>query len=151
MRKEIFFSILLALQFIVGCVPRSLEPNAKKVVIIYNQSTMAKSCEFLGKIFNSDVHGKKLHFTLGLEKNLKTDDLNFLKNEGAKLGANLVVFEEHHTSIERYHPQPGHITDISIHAIYAKAYRCPPNLIKSMEQLNEYHHAYKNPVITKNN
>ncbi|HHF7368331.1 TPA: DUF4156 domain-containing protein [Legionella bozemanae] len=152
MMKGIFFSIILTLQLIVGCVPRSLEPNAKKVMIIYNRSTkMANSCEFLGKISNSDVHGKKLQFTLGLEKNLKTDDLNFLKNEGAKLGANLVVFEEHHTSIERYRSQPGHITDISIHAIYAKAYRCPPNLLKNMEQLNEYHQAYKNPVITKNN
>ncbi len=144
--------LFLTLQVIVGCVPRSLEPDAGKVVIIYDKRAKAlKSCQFISNVSNSDVHGKKLQFTLGLEKNLKIDDLNFLKNEGAKLGANVVVFEEHQTLIKRYHTLPSRTTDISMHIIYAKAYQCPRYLIKNIQQLNEDHNVYKNPVLTKNN
>ncbi|HHX3354891.1 TPA: DUF4156 domain-containing protein [Legionella anisa] len=144
----IFF---LTLQVVVGCVPRSLEPDAVKVVIIYGQNTkMPKPCKPLGKISNRDVHGRKLQFSLGLEQNLKIDDINFLKNEGAKLGANVVVFEEHQTLIERHHALPGRTTDISMHVIYAKTYQCPSNLINKMQkQLNGVHNVYKNPVVIK--
>lgn len=97
---------------------------------------------------NKDVHGELLQFSLGLEQNLKKDDIRFLKNEGVKLGANVVLFEKHQTLIERRHNLGRH-TDISMHVIYAKAYQCPSHLINNMRQTSTDYSVYENPVLIK--
>lgn len=139
---------------IVGCMPRSLAPGAKNITIIYDQNTrILTGCKFLGKISGKDIHGKKLQFTWGLEKNLKIDDVNFLKNEGKKLNANVVVFEKHQTLIKRYQTfAPNRHTDISIDSIEGSAYRCPSQMMPSIKHFNAINYSiYENPVLIKGN
>lgn len=144
--------IFLTLNAIIGCVPRTLEPDAKNVAIAYDQNNqIAKTCQFLGKVSNKDVHGKELQFTWGLEKNLEIDDINFLKNEGLKLGANVVVFEKHQILIERHNRAGGRHTDISMHVIEGSAYRCTSQMISAINKSNiTKQTVYENPVVIKN-
>lgn len=151
--NKVIFSVIIFLiaSMMIGCVPRSLEPGAQNVAIFYAKSNqIPRNCKFLGKISNKDVHGEKLQFTWGLEKNLEADDINFLKNEGLKLGANVVVFEKHQTLIERHQHGPRH-SDISAHVIEGSAYLCPWRMISSIKQLNATKQkVYENPQIIKN-
>lgn len=136
----------------IGCLPRSLKPGAKNITILYDQHNKnLKSCTFLGKVSGQDVHGKKLQFTWGLEKNLEKDDINFLKNEGKKLNANVVVFERHQDLIKRYQVfVPNRYTDISIHSIEGSAYRCPSQMMSSIKRSNALNDSvYEKPIIIK--
>ncbi|KTD71732.1 outer membrane lipoprotein [Legionella steelei] len=154
MNQIIFSMIVFALSILVGCMPRPLEPDAKNITIIYGQNTqIAKNCKLLGKISGKDVHGMKLQFTWGLEKNLKKDDVNFLKNEGEKFNANVVVFEKHQTLVKRYYTlSPNRHTDIEIHSIEGSAYRCPSHVLSTIKRLNTITHSvYEKPVIIETN
>lgn len=138
----------------VGCVPRHLKPGAKNITVLYDQNTQnLKSCKFLGKISGKDVHGMKLQFTWGLEKNLKKDDINFLKNEGKKLNANVIVFEKHQNLIERYQTfSPSRHTDIEIHSIEGSAYHCPSQMMSSIKRFDTLNYSvYEKPVVIKGN
>lgn len=154
MNQTLFSMIVFAMSILVGCMPRPLEPNAQNITLVYGQNTqISEGCKFLGKISGKDIHGLKLQFSWGLEKNLKKDDVNFLKNEGEKLNANVVVFEKHQTLIKRYYTlSPNRQTDISIHSIQGSAYRCPSSIISTIKQLNIMNHSvYEKPVIIENN
>lgn len=153
MNKTIFsITIFFILNTVVGCMPRHLEPDAKNITIVYDQNTrIVKNCKFLGKISDEDVHGTKIQFTWGLEKNQILDDINFLKNEGRKFNANIVVFEKHQTLIKRYqHFSSIRHSDISIHSIEGSAYLCPTQMIATIKRLKIVNHSvYENPVIIK--
>lgn len=139
---------------IMGCVPRHVEPGAKNITILYEKNTQPlNDCKFLGKISGKDVHGMKLQFTWGLEKNLKKDDINFLKNEGEKFNADTVVFEKHQTLVKRYYTlSPNRHTDIEIHSIEGSAYRCSSQIMPTIKRLNTINHSvYEKPVIIENN
>lgn len=138
----------------IGCVPRSLKPGAQNITIIYDHTIQnLKSCTLLGKISGKDVHGEKLQFTWGLEKNLKKDDINFLKNEGKKLNANVVVFEKHRNLIKRYQLwSPSRHTDISNHTIEGNAYRCPSQMMSSIKRFDTLNNSvYEKPILIKGN
>lgn len=155
MNKAMFSMIVFMITgILVGCVPRHLEPGAQNITLLYDTNTQnLTACKFLGKISGKDVHGMKLQFTWGLEKNLKKDDLNFLKNEGRKLNANVVVFEQHQNMIKRYYTlSPNRHTDIEIHSIEGSAYRCPSQIMPTIKRWNTINHSvYEKPVIIENN
>lgn len=120
-------SLILSISlFIYGCGPRSLRSGAENVQIYSYHAH--KSCRFLGDIINPSVH-KNLNLSSSIE-DIQKDDMNFLKNEGARLGANVVIISNHHTyqtKIKRYGRQiilKGDLT-INEHYIEAKAYICP--------------------------
>ncbi|MGM9451979.1 DUF4156 domain-containing protein [Legionella bozemanae] len=155
MNQSIFLMIMFfIISTTIGCVPRTLKPGAQNITILYGQNISdLKSCTFLGKISGKDVHGMKLQFTWGLEKNLKKDDINFLKNEGEKLNANVVVFEKHQNLIKRYQLwSPSRHTDISIHSIEGSAYRCPSQMMSSIKRLDTLNDSvYEKPILIKDN
>lgn len=94
-------------------------------------SYATQNCTFLGNISNRSAHeNADLKTSL---KDLSDDDNHFLKNAGAKLGANVVVFSSHGSSkyTDRYLPSSytgsgrGKETAIYTHSISGKAYNCP--------------------------
>ncbi len=146
--KNIFFSLsaLLISGFIVGCAPRSLNAGAENVHL--SDYMVPKSCKFMGDIMNSNVHGD-----LYLESSiadLQKDDINFLKNEGAKLGANIVILTSHvshETKIKAYGKTPRSIT-VNEHSVIAKAYRCSSALMPaSGKSLNTHVKISETPLI----
>jgi len=152
MTKALFsFVFTLTILLITSCVPRSLEPGSERVTVIApSKMQPPKNCRFLGKISNSDVHGKELQFTWGLEQNLKLDDINFLKNEGKKLDANLVILNKHQTLIKRY-GRGNRQTDVSLHVIVASAYSCPQEDIGTIKKpQTNISSVYETPIIIKN-
>lgn len=114
--------VFLISGLLVGCAPRSLNTDAENIHI-YN-SRAPKSCKFLGNIMNSSVHSD-LNFSSSTA-DLQKDDINYLKNEGAKLGANVVVLVSHtsyETTRKGFGKRPTTIT-FNEHSIVGRAYRC---------------------------
>lgn len=118
--------ILLSISSVAGCLPRALAPNAEKIEVLpsSNYDAMLKNCKFLGQISGKNIHGESTYFASS--DKLEADDINFLKNEAAKLGANVVLFAQHqaistpHTSASR----KAYYTE-TIHTIQGSAYLCP--------------------------
>lgn len=75
MNKSIFLMLIFfMMSTTIGCMPKSLKPDAQNITILYDQHNKnLKSCTFMGKISDKDVHGKKLHFTcyMGLRKKFR--------------------------------------------------------------------------------
>ncbi|HAU1314189.1 TPA: DUF4156 domain-containing protein, partial [Legionella pneumophila] len=71
-------------------------------------------------------------------KDLEKDDNNFLKNEGAKLGANVIVLVTHtpREFHKRYVRGSKNLTTINIHSVIANAYYCPYVKIDQLQQRN---------------
>lgn len=122
---------ILMIELITSCASRELTLGAEKV---YLYSQPPKSCKFLGYITNPNVHGNS---ALGASnQDLKKDDINFLKNEGSKLGANVVVLNTHtRNEIKRRAGGKTPIYTTSIeHNVSASAYLCPPSMLHKAKQ-----------------
>lgn len=133
--QRIAYSLLVILMIVLiaGCGPRKLNPGTENIYL-YPQAP--KSCKFIGYVTDSNVHGN-----MDLQssaQDLKKDDINFLKNESARLGANVVVLGEHNTNVvqrsrggknAKYYPYYKH-------NINANAYLCPPEIIQKSKQDN---------------
>ena len=141
--NKLFFSLptFLISCFLVGCGPRTLNMGAENIHL-YDSRNM-KSCKFVGDIVNPSVHAD-LYLSSSVE-DLQKDDINFLKNEGAKLGANVVVLVSHasyETKLKLYGgkaaQQPRFIT-INEHSIIGKAYNCPSGLVPNTRQKSTNH------------
>lgn len=123
---KLIYSILIAMILLsaTACNEfRTLDKGAENINLYSSYST--GNCKFLGVIHNPSVH-KKMELVSSLEQ-LNKDDNNFLKNEAAKLGANVVILENHHSEqfSDRYVRGSRKSTIIYIHSITAKAYHCP--------------------------
>ena len=123
--------------FLVGCAPRTLNAGAQNVHLY--DYLAPKSCKFMGDIVNSNVHGD---LYLGSSvADLQKDDVNFLKNEGAKLGANVVVLVSHESyGIEkkRLGKHPSTIT-INEHSVMGRAYYCSSGLMPESAKRSTTH------------
>lgn len=129
--KVILLIITCIALCVVGCGPRQLTRGAENVNL---SGTAPKSCQFLGSISDSNVHGD-MDIRSSVQ-DLKRDDIVFLKNEGAKLGANVVVLMMH-KSVElppRYIKGSSKMVTIYEHAIEANAYWCPPKILRKLKQ-----------------
>lgn len=129
-------AIIAAALVIIGCAPRTLVPGSEAVKLSYNAS-IARSCRFMGDVTSENIHGDMSLTASQQEREL--DDINFLKNEGKKLGANLVVLTKHEqivtektnlTSKIRF-PRRSITYDIQ-----GKAYSCPTGITQSQQSLN---------------
>lgn len=140
MKITSLFSLLtiLTVAFMAGCVtaPRSLEQNAEKVRVVKNVST---NCKFLGQIKDVNIHGDV--FPGASERDLALDDINYLKNEGEKLGANVVVLQQHQVTTKKNTVPTGrHKTgtyNVISHDILGNAYYCPTNASKTVSHTNQ--------------
>ena len=130
--RKIFLSlfIFLVIGLTLGCGPRRLAMGSERVYLSHEPAP--QTCKFLGPITNANVHGDML-LQSSLE-DLEKDDINFLKNEGAKLNANTVVLNSHEVIATQYR-RPKHqlYYTINSHSINANAYLCQPEVL---DQLN---------------
>lgn len=145
--KFIFMSLFLITGFLTGCGPRSLSPGAEQIDVISNTTYISNKCKNLGNISGDNTHAN-VSITAP-EQALTLDDINFLKNEGEKLGANLVLFKQHQLTPTKLHVGPmkyNKYIDINTHSITGIAYLCPSNIIEKLRYSSAEH-----PVIIKDN
>lgn len=121
----------------VGCAPRMLDPGAQNTRIETDQNhQLTKNCKYLGQISDANSHGG-INFLS--EKAMELDDINFLKNEGTKLGANTVVFSQHQVVVsnEKSIVSKGRSGTYRVvkHNVEGKAYFCPTNTMASLKQM----------------
>ena len=134
--KKILLSLTLVsiIGLISACGPRSLETGAENVHIKPSTAYIPKTCKFLGEISGVDVHGDMSLASSSQEMTL--DDMNFLKNGGEKIGANVVVFKQHQlVDIQRSSggKQP-HVLTFTTHNIIGSAYQCPSDAMTTLKQ-----------------
>lgn len=138
-------SFLFILGSIVSCAPRTLNTDAENIHI-YN-SRVPKSCKFLGNIMNPSVH-RDLNFSASAA-DLQKDDINYLKNEGAKLGANVVVLVSHtsyETTRKGFGKRPTTIT-FNEHSLVGRAYRCSLGVMPERERNTTHVQIKETPLI----
>lgn len=114
----------LTISLLVGCGPRMLETGAENISIQTKAASLSKECKFIGIISGTDVH-ENMDLRSSPQE-LKLDDVNFLKNEGKKLGANVIVLKQHQISTKEIKgPGKGrsYIT-VTPHNIEGDAYFC---------------------------
>lgn len=132
-RGDLFFVYFLPILFsLTGCLPRALEPCSENVLIMPNNPYVCKDCKFVGKIVGNNIHGEFSPFTS--EEDLLTDDINYLKIEGRKLNANVVVYKQHAT-IQTPHWSPipkQHFYNEITHNVQGEAYVCSWDEVQSI-------------------
>ncbi|HBC0494945.1 TPA: DUF4156 domain-containing protein [Legionella pneumophila] len=113
---------------------RQVNADAKNVNLYFSYPT--GNCRFLGIIKNPNVH-EVMDIRSSL-KDLEKDDNIFLKNEGAKLGANVIVLVTHtpREAHKRYVRGSKNLTTINIHSVIANAYYCPHVKVDQLQQRN---------------
>jgi hypothetical protein len=144
MKKTFAYSTLLlaSIAISIGCTPRALEPGAQNLNVAADHNLQVpKNCKFLGQISDANVHGGNVYFAS--EKAMELDDINFLKNEGARLGANVVVFTQHQimTSTGKFYGPKNQIRTYKVvkHNVQGNAYLCPQNAMPSLNQMKTKH------------
>lgn len=134
--------MILVLGLLYGCGPRSLNYGAENVHLYSSLPSM--SCKFVGDILNDNVHGDLL-LTSSLT-DIRNDDINFLKNQGYKLGGNVVILKSH-TSVAVERRLPGKIVmgvkprtrTFNEHKIMARVYFCSSVLNMKNRNSNTTH------------
>lgn len=122
---------------LTGCVNIPLKHGAENVTIIPHNEFAQKlldSCKFISPISGTNIHGESTVFLSS--DALEKGDLNFLRNTGFNLHANVVFFERH--EIITIPESAGGASDsdyaITTHNIQGRAYLCPLNIKKGMWQ-----------------
>lgn len=121
------FSTCFGVLIINGCVPRTLDPNAKSVYVVPNNGTV-KEYKHLGQINRNNIYDESTYFSS--KDNREKNNINFLRNEGIKLDANVATFSQHHV-IDTPHksatPKKHYYTESS-HNIKGGAYSCSSDI-----------------------
>lgn len=136
MKKNLFIILLIPIFCITGCLPRSLESCSENVLIMPNNPYVRKECRLIGHITGDNIHGERTPFTS--EENLLIDDINYLKNKGRNLNANVVVYNQH-TTVQTPHWSPTpkhHFYNEITHNIRAEAYICSKDKIRQISYKN---------------
>jgi hypothetical protein len=149
MNKMLFPTVtLLIIGLITGCGPRAIAPGAEQINVKADHNTqVSRNCKFLGQISGADIHEQMdLRST---QQDLALDDVNFLKNEGARLGANVIVFKQHQLVDKRIPLPAKHIFygTITTHNIEGDAYLCPHDTMATFKQMKIKKSAIKDSLI----
>lgn len=96
----------------------------------------------MGDISSENIHGN-LSLTAS-QKERELDDINFLKNEGKKLGANTVIMVRHDQVISERQTygklkQRSKIPRVT-YDVQGKAYSCPSGAVQSIGSGQLRHH-----------
>lgn len=91
MRLTFFAATVISAIVLTGCMAHSVSPQAQKVVIVQSLPTQFQ-CTYQGEVVGSQ--GNWLTGSWTTNRNLALGARNDLRNEAAKLGANVVVITE---------------------------------------------------------
>lgn len=123
------FPLLTLTILLSGCFPHRFNDLPNKVTIMPNDPFIQENCKFIKDIYADDVHGESTNFYSSVS--LEDDDISYLRSEGVKLGANVVVYKEHQI-IETPHasvPNKQKFYMQSKHIIRGIAYLCPESYV----------------------
>lgn len=129
-----------------SCAPRKLVPQAGYIKITPSTPSIVQNCKFLGDISDSNVHGSLWLESTPQEREL--DDTNFLKNEGKKLGANVVTLNKHQQVITKNKPVSPRLRiyrDSIKYDLEAKAYFCSPVSFKNINDSKPFKNQHNLP------
>lgn len=121
MKKLLNSMILLGL--LAGCNgPREISYNIENIRVL--KGVPSANCRFIANISNPSVH-EKIDLKSSQEA-LNTDDNHYLKEQGMKLGANVIILTSHNSKffMNRYVRNNKIPQDIYTHSISGKAYYC---------------------------
>lgn len=132
MKKKFFLGFLLA-GFIVSSA--SAIPVESRGSIKVTTGTVPKGCQFRGNVSigQTDIYGPS-------HKEKEKEQLNNLRHQASRLGANVVVLRSHQT---RYYAHPEYIIsegraqrELDAHAMSGKAYRCNYDVLSKIREKN---------------
>lgn len=116
--------VLLETLLLTSCASVApLSPAAERVQI-FSGDTVPKVCQLKGSVAiqESNIYGPS-HLSV------QERQINALKEQAAKLGANTALITKHNT---KYYPRPEYlisegkaVKELDAHAMSGKAYRCP--------------------------
>lgn len=114
--KRLTLPLLVGISLLSGCSATSINEQGQKVVIVQSMpQEYAGRCQFLGEVVGSQ--GNWLTGSWTPNKNIALGARNDLRNEAAKLGANVVVLTDTINSTDEDNALEN-ITNIG------RAYRC---------------------------
>ncbi len=114
--KKILLASILPLLLLTGCAATSVTPQGQQVVIVQSMpQEYAGRCQFVGEVAGSQGNWITGNWTPN--KNLALGARNDLRNEAAKLGANVVLITDSFNSTDDDNSLEN-ITNIG------RAYRC---------------------------
>ncbi|QLH42415.1 MAG: DUF4156 domain-containing protein [Coxiellaceae bacterium] len=93
--------------------------------------TAPKSCSYVGQVSAYDVNGSTQMYTS--HKNLQADQINVMKNQALKLGANVIVVGVHQTT---YMKRREGTLLVDTHNMSGNAYVCPANALNRITESN---------------
>ncbi|MHB1948631.1 MAG: DUF4156 domain-containing protein [Gammaproteobacteria bacterium] len=138
--KRSFFYTLFTVSItgvLAGCASTPLVPGAENVKLINHSAP--KGCEMRGPVRSQDISGVSTSYTS--HENLQVMQLNSLRNDALKLGANVIVLTQHKTASgpEYYSVGQGKITTNPLeinHSMQGEAYQCPSNIVNRLNAAN---------------
>jgi hypothetical protein len=139
MQKTIFYSALLAATIaatVTGCTTIPLDPGAENVKVI--NGTTPKGCKMLGAVSSQDVNGATVSVTS--HENLMQMQLNSIRNQANKLGANFVSITKHQTTYGYASSDYGvtnneHTSNnVNTHEMDGQAYRCNTGTLNKLSK-----------------
>ncbi len=116
MKKVLFASITISTLLLTGCAATSVTPQGQQVVIVQSMpQEYSGRCQFIGEVAGSQ--GNWLTGGWTPNKNIAMGARNDLRNDAAKLGANVVVITDTFNSTD----EDNALENITI---IGRAYRC---------------------------
>lgn len=117
---------------LAGCSTVALQPGADTIKV--TQGAVPTGCQFMGNLSNEDTNGVTHSYTS--HAHLEVDQLNTLKNDALKRGANVLLLTQHQTTYIKQRQSNNlrmpAFTGVNTHTMVAKAYRCN---VKALSQI----------------
>jgi hypothetical protein len=137
--KKNFFYTLIAISIsgiLASCASIALIPGAENVKLV---TKAPKGCQMRGSVRSQDISGVSTSYTS--HENLQTMELNSLRNDALKLGANVVVITQHKTASgpEYYSVGQGKVTTNPLeinHTMQGVAYQCTSDILERLNAEN---------------
>lgn len=110
-----------------------LQPGAEKIKV--TTSPAPKSCKLLGQVERNDKNGQSQSYAS--HEHLQQDALNTLRNQGLKLGANVIVLTQHDVVYAKHSLGKEAVAKVTVldnHTLAGNAYGCPANVANQLPE-----------------
>lgn len=131
--NKIYFLSFLAIGLIANSAWAQQVDSRRNIKV--TTGAVPKGCQFRGNVSvgQSDIYGPT-------HKDKESEQLNNLKHQASRLGANIIVLKSHQT---RYYAHPEYIIsegkaqrELSAHAMSGKAYSCSYGVLSRIREKN---------------
>lgn len=113
-----------------------LQPGAENIKVI--TSPVPKSCKLLGQVERTDKNGQSQSYAS--HEHLQQDALNTLRNQGLKLGANVIALNQHDAVYAKHSLGKESVAKVTVldnHTMAGNAYVCPTNIANQLSDSSQ--------------